>query len=87
MDWWWSWVLSIIGVTGLYLAGSGKRSGWAVGVGVQVLWITYAIVSKQWGFIIASLAYGGVNIRNWIRWSKQRTIERQEGELSGRRTG
>jgi hypothetical protein len=69
---WWSWTLAAIGVTGLWLAGSGRRLGWAVGVGVQVLWVAYAVVTRQWGFIFSALAYGAVNIRNWRRWQPKR---------------
>ena len=67
MSAWWSWGLSAVGVLGLYLAGSGKRSGWMVGLCAQALWITYSVVTDQFGFIIASLCYGAVYLRNWRR--------------------
>jgi len=73
--WWWSYLLAAIGVSGLWFAGSSRKIGWAIGVGVQLLWIIYAVVSKQWGFIFSALAYGGVNIRNWRRWRRE---ERRE---------
>lgn len=62
----WSYVLSAVGITGLYLAGSRKRVGWLVGLGAQLLWITYAIATDQHGFILASLCYGWVYARNWF---------------------
>lgn len=64
---WWSWALALIGCTGFWLVGSGKRWGWMVNIGVQVLWIIYAIVTQQWGFIVASIVYGVVFIRNLRR--------------------
>lgn len=65
MSQWWSWGLTAVGVIALYLAGSGRRVGWAIGVASQVLWLAYAVATKQYGFIAASLAYGWVHARNW----------------------
>lgn len=64
----WSWLLSAVGVTGLYLAGRRRRIGWAIGLAAQLLWVTYAIVTVQWGFIAAAFAYGAVNLRNFLAW-------------------
>jgi hypothetical protein len=67
---WWSWTLAAIGVTGLFLAGSNRKAGWAIGLGVQALWIAYAFATRQWGFIASAVAYGAVNVRNWLRWRR-----------------
>lgn len=64
----WSWVLTAVGVLGLYLAGKKNRAGWAVGLGAQVLWVAYAVASRQWGFLASAGAYGWVYARNWLRW-------------------
>lgn len=69
--WWWSWLLMAVGVTGLFLAGKKRKVGWMIGIGVQLLWIMYAIVSKQWGFIMSALVYGAVNTINWRRWRRE----------------
>lgn len=60
----WSWVLTAVGVLGLFVAGS-SRYGWLISLGNQALWITYAVVTKQYGFIVASLCYGFVFARNF----------------------
>lgn len=73
MSQWWSWVLAAIGVTGLFLAGSKRKLGWAVGFGVQALWVIYAIATRQWGFIFSAIAYGWVYARNWLRWRREAT--------------
>lgn len=67
---WWSIVLAVIGVTGLYLTTKKLAAGFAVGVAVQVLWIAYAVVTKQWGFIGSALAYGSVNALGLYRWTR-----------------
>lgn len=64
----WSILLAIVGIFGLYLAGSKKRLGWMVGLFAQILWFIFAIITKQYGFILSSVAYGWVYARNYIRW-------------------
>lgn len=66
----WSWGLSIVGITGIYLAGSKNKIGWLIGIFAQFLWITFAIQTKQYGFILASLCYGAVYLRNYLAWRK-----------------
>lgn len=70
MEWWWSWLLATLGVTGLWFAGNKSIWGWVIGISVQVLWIVYAIATAQWGFIFSALAFAAVNIRNFIKWRK-----------------
>lgn len=66
----WSWGLTVVGVFGLYLAGKKSPWGWAVGIVAQILWLTYAIVTKQWGFLFSSFAYGFVYVKNFRAWRK-----------------
>ena len=63
----WSYLLSAIGITGLYLAGSKKRIGWMVGFLAQGFWIAYALSTKQYGFCLSAFAYAWVYARNWWR--------------------
>lgn len=76
MTWWWSWLLTGVGVTALWLAGSKKRLGWAIGLSGQALWLTYALVTEQYGFVFGALAYGSVYARNFLRW---RADEKERG--------
>lgn len=71
MEWWWSWLLATLGVTGLWFAGNKSIWGWAIGISVQILWLIYAISTAQYGFIFSALAFAGVNIRNLIKWKKE----------------
>lgn len=68
----WSFVLAAVGILGIWLAGRKSLWGWAVGVGAQVLWMVYAVVSQQWGFIASALAYGGIYGWNWWKWARDR---------------
>jgi hypothetical protein len=64
----WSLVLGAVGVFGLYLAGRKSWVGWAINAAAQLLWLAYAIVTEQYGFIITALAYGWVYLRNLRAW-------------------
>lgn len=75
MSAWWSWLLTAVGVTGLLVAGSQRKLGWAIGLGAQVLWLSYAIATDQWGFIVSAFAYGSVYARNWLRWHQQEVAD------------
>lgn len=72
---WWSWLLTAVGVVGLYLAGGRNPWGWAVGLGAQVLWLLYAVATRQWGFIVSACAYGWVYGRNFQSWRSRRRQE------------
>ena len=69
MTQWWSWLLTGVGVIGLFLAGSHRRAGWAIGLGAQGLWITYALATQQYGFVVSAFAYGWVYLRNFRKWT------------------
>ncbi len=69
--WYWSYLLTIVGVFGLYLAGRKIWWSWFVGAAAQLLWIAYALVTHQYGFVISALAYGWVYFNNGLVWSKQ----------------
>lgn len=64
----WSYVLTAVGVFGLWLAGRKNQYGWAVGIAAQALWLAYAISTEQWGFLVSAFAYGWVYIKNFLAW-------------------
>ena len=72
---WWSWVLTAVGVTGFVLAGKKIWWAWYINIGCQALWVTYAIVTEQWGFIVASAVYTVVFTRNALAWTREHREE------------
>ena len=68
---WWSFILTIVGLTGFFLAGRKVWWAWHINVGCQVLWISYAIATEQYGFIIAALFYSVVFGKNALAWTKE----------------
>jgi hypothetical protein len=71
----WSYLLTAVGVFGLYLAGRKDRRGWMVGIGAQVLWVAYAVSTHQWGFLVSAGAYGWVYARNAHAWKPRGATE------------
>lgn len=68
--WAWSWILTAIGATGLLLAGKKVPWAWLVGLGAQVLWVAYAVATRQWGFLASAFIYGSVYLRNHLLWQR-----------------
>jgi len=64
----WSWVLACIGVFGIYFVGRKTVWGWLVLLANEVIWIVYAVSTKQYGFIVSAIAYAIVYVRSFIHW-------------------
>lgn len=71
MSVWWSWLLTVVGVTGFVLAGRKIWWAWYINIGCQALWMSYAIATRQWGFIVAAVIYTVVFTQNAVRWTRQ----------------
>lgn len=67
----WSFTLAAIGILGIYLAGKNNKWGWAIGLFAQVLWLIFAIVTQQYGFIFTAFAYGYIYSLNFIKWYRK----------------
>jgi hypothetical protein len=72
--WYWSWILTAIGVFGLWVSSTGRSWGFLVGLAAQVLWIAYALATDQYGFIVSAIAYAWVYSRNFKTWRKQEAV-------------
>jgi hypothetical protein len=66
--WWWSWLLTGIGLTGIWLQGDKQKRGWLLGIGVQVLWVVYGVTTEQYGFIVSAVVYAAFYGRNYWKW-------------------
>jgi len=78
MDQAWSYILTIVGLSGFFLAGRRVWWSWYINLACQVLWFTYAIVTQQWGFIFAAVAYSFVFTKNAISWTKEHRAKKRE---------
>ena len=66
----WSWILTAVGITGLYFAGSFYWWSWLFGIAAQGLWLAYAIATRQWGFVASAVFYGWVYANNALKWKR-----------------
>jgi nicotinamide riboside transporter PnuC len=67
----WSYVLAAIGVTGIFFVGRRTIWGWFVLLFNEVLWIAYALITNQYGFILSAIAYAVVYIKSYLLWRKE----------------
>lgn len=74
----WSYLLTVVGLTGFALATYKVWWCWYINIFCQALWFTYAIVTEQYGFIAASIAYTVVFTNSAIKWTRDR--KKQEPE-------
>lgn len=65
----WSWALTLIGVTGFFLAGRKVWWCWYLNIANQALWLAYSLVTHQWGFLIGVGVYTFVFVGNARRWT------------------
>lgn len=74
----WSFTLAFIGILGIYLAGKNNKWGWALGIFAQVLWMVFAVVTHQYGFILSAIAYGWVYSLNFYKWATKENKEEEK---------
>ena len=67
----WSYILAVIGIAGIFFVGRKDNWGWWVLLFNEVLWIAYAIITQQYGFIFSAIAYAIIYIRSYVHWSKE----------------
>lgn len=67
---WWSWFLALSGTAAMFVIGRKKKWGWLWFIFNELMWIIYAITTKQYGFIFGSIAYGTVAIKSYRHWKR-----------------
>jgi hypothetical protein len=71
----WSWILAAIGVAGIYFVGKKTLWGWFVLLFNEIIWVTYAIITEQYGFIVSAIAYAAVYIKSYLHWKADERAE------------
>jgi len=67
-EWWWSWILTVPQLFAYWQIGNLQRWAWLVAFAVDVLWVVYALLTAQYGFMTSAVAFGLLALRNWWRW-------------------
>lgn len=68
---WWSWALAALGIATMFFAGRHKWWAWPIGITTEILWIVYSVITDQYGFIVASIAYIVIYIKNTHSWKNK----------------
>ena len=66
----WSWILASMGIIGIFFIGKKRWEAFLWMICVECCWTYYAIISKQYGFIIGSFFYSLVYIKNAVAWRR-----------------
>jgi len=66
----WSWLLAMMGITGMYFVGKKRWEAFLWLIVMECLWIVFALQTRTYGFIVGSLAYIFVYTRNANLWRK-----------------
>lgn len=62
------YLLSLITIYSMLLAGNKKRGAWAVGLVNQLLWLVWICLTATWGLLPMNLALWVVYGRNYLKW-------------------
>jgi hypothetical protein len=62
----WAWVLTGLQVLALWAAGRRRWWAWLLGAAVQPVWIVYAVLTGQLGFVPGCLISAAVQMRNFL---------------------
>lgn len=63
----WAWILTGLQVIALWAAGRRRWWAWLLGGGVQPVWIVYAILTGQLGFVLGCVVSAVVQLRNYLK--------------------
>lgn len=81
---WVPWVLASGNIASAVLTGRRRLSGWTVLAATQLLFIAYAVLTAQWGFLPQNIAMTTVAVINHRTWSRQdRANPRAGGDVCG----
>lgn len=63
-----TWIMSAITITGMWLAGNKTPWAWVLGIGNQALWLLFIVQMESWGLLPMLIALLFVYGRNLWKW-------------------
>lgn len=66
----WSWILAIVGLSGIAMVGAIRREGWLVLILNEILWVAYALRTRQYGFILMAVTYATIYAFSYRKWGR-----------------
>lgn len=74
----WGYLLSALGASSYLLAVRGIKAGLWVGVGTQFVWVSYALISDQPGFLFSVALFLPINVYGLWKWKKETNANQAE---------
>ncbi len=84
MSVWWSIVLSAVAIGTSWLVGNRWTPAWLIAAVSQALWVAYAVLTQQWGFVASAVVFGALNLRNYLKWKQLDREEAARADANGR---
>lgn len=71
MDQVFSWIVTILGLLGFWLAGKKLWWSWYINIANQVMWVIFALVTDYYAFLVGTAFYLVVFSRNAYLWTTE----------------
>jgi len=65
------WLLSVITIYQIKMAGDKRTAAWLVLTSNQALWLIWIICSGTWGLVPMNICLWIVGIRNYRKWARE----------------
>lgn len=62
------WLATVCGLTGVFLIGSKKRTGFLVLMLASMSWLTVGILIQSIPLACGSVVYFSLHVRGWLKW-------------------
>ncbi len=66
-----SWIVTILGLVGFYLAGKKVWWCWYINIVNQIAWVIFAIITDYYAFLLGTLFYFIVFTKNAYHWTRE----------------
>jgi hypothetical protein len=73
----WSYLLAALALFTSWQIGRKKAWPWLLAAGTQLLWVAYALVTEQYGFIASAFAFLVMNMHNYVKWRREEVQVRE----------
>ena len=68
-------VLGAVGLWATWILGTKSRRGWTISIVVEVGWVAYSVLIKQWAVAGTSFAWVALYARNWLSWKREDEVD------------
>lgn len=65
-----SWIVTILGLIGFWLAGKKLWWSWYINIANQIAWVIFAVITDYYAFLVGTAFYFIVFSRNAYLWTK-----------------